>query len=41
MTVINGVMAIKHYLMDQKKEVIVGEGVEKRRKSTGGPEDEY
>lgn len=45
MTTINGVMAIKYYLMDQRKEVIVGEGDEKRRKrrrtSKGGPEDEY
>lgn len=45
MTTINGVMAIKYYLMDQRKEVIMGEGVEKkrkrRRKSTRGPEDEY
>lgn len=45
MTVTNGVMTTEYYLMDQKKEIMVGGRVEKRRKrrekSKGEPEDGY
>lgn len=41
MTVINRLRAIKYHLMDQKKEVMVGGRIEKRRKSKGEPEGGY
>lgn len=43
MTILNRVMTIKYYLMDQKKEVMMDRGVEQRRKrrkkSKGEPKD--